>query len=243
MATSSLISIPLILSAAALQHKAWTAPNGLLTTPQRDYSAGFVEKTLFRNLTFVTLGQKAIAWLVGGAEIAGILAKSLSSWGYSPGILKYLIPSGDYSKLGDSELDPWFFVGVGLVIAGAALRLFCFRTLGRMFSFEVSIQKDHKLVTSGPYSVVRHPSYSGGLLIYVGLLIWQSGPSSMTRQSEILNYWGGKALLYVCIMWMATTVFGGVHRLDKEDELLRKEFGDQWTQWASQTKRFIPWVY
>ncbi|KAF9066343.1 hypothetical protein BDP27DRAFT_1330842 [Rhodocollybia butyracea] len=242
MATSGLISIPLIFSAVVLQHKAWTPPNGLLTTPRRDYSAGFVEKTLFRSLTFITTGQKAIGWLVGGAEIAGILAKSLSSWRYPSGILKHLVPSRDYSKLG--ELDPWFFVGVGLVIAGAALRLFCFRTLGRMFSFEVFIQKDHKLVTSGPYSVVRHPSYSGGLLIYAGFLIWQIGPSSVTRQSEILNYWGGKALLYACIMWMATTVLGGVHRMYKEDDLLRKEFGDQWTQWASHTtKLFIPWVY
>ncbi|KAF9073416.1 hypothetical protein BDP27DRAFT_1215999, partial [Rhodocollybia butyracea] len=182
-----------------------------------------------------------IAWLVGGAEIAGILARNLPSWSYSHKILSHLVPSGDYSKLG--ELDPWFSMGIGLVIAGAVLRLFSFQTLGTMFTFEVSIQKHHKLVTSGPYSVVRHPVYSGGFLMYAGLLIWQSGPSSVTRQSEIFNYWGGKALLSACIMWMATTALGVIHRMPKEDDLLQKEFGNEWAEWASHTSRLIPWVY
>ncbi|KAF9058757.1 hypothetical protein BDP27DRAFT_1342988 [Rhodocollybia butyracea] len=214
MATSGLISIPLIFSAVVLQHQAWTGPNGMLTTPRRDYTAGFVEKSFFRSLTVVIMGQKIIAWLVGGAEIAGILARNLPSWSYSHKILSHLF-----------------------------LRLFSFQTLGTMFTFEVSIQKHHKLVTSGPYSVVRHPVYSGGFLMYAGLLIWQSGPSSVTRQSEIFNYWGGKALLSACIMWMATTALGVIHRMTKEDDLLQKEFGNEWAEWASHTSRLIPWVY
>ena len=43
--------------------------------------------------------------------------------------------------------------------------------MGRMFTFEMSIRRDHKLVTSGPYGVVRHPGYTGILLVVSGMLL------------------------------------------------------------------------
>ncbi|KAF9063405.1 hypothetical protein BDP27DRAFT_1368049 [Rhodocollybia butyracea] len=240
MATSGIISIPLIFSAAALHHKAFTKPNRAPTTP-RNYEAGFVEKTLFRHITVVAIVQKAVVWIIGGAEIAIILARDMPSWKYSRRILENLIPYGDCRKVG--ELGPQFLLGTGLVIAGAVLRWFCYRTLGKMFTYEISVQKDHKLITSGPYSIVRHPSYSGILLIIGGVFIWQSGPASWTRLGEILDHWEGKALVAVFAAWLGIGGIGVVQRAYTEDMLLRNEFGGQWTEWASRTNLLIPWVY
>ncbi|KAF9063402.1 hypothetical protein BDP27DRAFT_1232170, partial [Rhodocollybia butyracea] len=140
-------------------------------------------------------------------------------------------------------LDPQFLLGTGMIIAGAVLRWVCFRTLGKLFTYEVTVQKDHKLMTSGPYSIVRHPSYSGILLVVSGIIIWQSGPTSWTRLSMILNHWAGKALAAVCATWLAAFGIGAVKRAHTEDTLMRKEFGERWTEWASRTYLLIPWVY
>ena len=64
-----------------------------------------------------------------------------------------------------------FFFGSVVLIFGAFVRISCYYYLGKHFTFELSVHDDHKLVTSGPYSVVRHPSYSGNTLIVIGLLV------------------------------------------------------------------------
>ena len=43
-----------------------------------------------------------------------------------------------------------------------------FRHLGQFFRFEASIQKDHQLIVSGLYAVVRHPGYTGMMLVFIG---------------------------------------------------------------------------
>ena len=58
-----------------------------------------------------------------------------------------------------------------MVTVGGVIRLECCRRLGRMFTFEMSIRKDCVLVTSGPYGVVRHPGYTGILLVISGMLL------------------------------------------------------------------------
>src|SRR5207244_1080010 len=59
--------------------------------------------------------------------------------------------------------------GVVLFIAGLFLRWWAIITLGRFFTVDVTIEKDHELVEHGPFRVVRHPSYTGVLLAFVGL--------------------------------------------------------------------------
>ncbi|KAF9063393.1 hypothetical protein BDP27DRAFT_1299666 [Rhodocollybia butyracea] len=241
MTTSGIISIPLIFSTIALHHKAFTNPNPNRAQTTPVLTAGFVEKSSLCHYAFTSLGHKAIVWLVGGAEIAIILARNRLFWKHSREVLQNLVPSGDYRRIG--EMNPWFLTGAGLIIAGSVLRWVCFRTLGRMFTFDVAVQKDHRLITSGPYSIMRHPSYFGLLLIVAGLFIWQGGPASFTRQSGILNKWGGKAFVTAYATWLGILGLGPIYRAHKEDALMRREFGDQWTEWASRTNLVIPWLY
>jgi len=59
--------------------------------------------------------------------------------------------------------------GVGLFVVGLALRLCSILYLDRFFTGKVAIAADHRLVDSGPYHFVRHPSYTGALMQFFGL--------------------------------------------------------------------------
>ncbi|THH21277.1 hypothetical protein EW146_g253 [Bondarzewia mesenterica] len=75
-----------------------------------------------------------------------------------------------------------FLVGSALAIAGAQLRLACYRALGSLFTFEMSIRNSHKLVTDGPYRYVRHPAYSGLIMTMLGEAVIQFGRGSWLRE-------------------------------------------------------------
>ena len=64
------------------------------------------------------------------------------------------------------------------MVLGGWIRLMTYRQLGRFFVFEASIQKDHELIVSGPYSVVRHPSYTGFFMVAGGWFLWNLSKGS-----------------------------------------------------------------
>jgi protein-S-isoprenylcysteine O-methyltransferase Ste14 len=67
-----------------------------------------------------------------------------------------------------SQLPPLLALGVVLNIIGSSLRILSHRELGSFFRWQVSVQSDHRLVTTGVYSIVRHPSYTGFGLFAIG---------------------------------------------------------------------------
>src|SRR6202043_1221299 len=62
-----------------------------------------------------------------------------------------------------------FGVGLAIIWAGVGLRWWSFRTLGRYFTIDVMTSADQPVITTGPYRIVRHPSYAGLLLIFAGI--------------------------------------------------------------------------
>src|ERR1700761_1780631 len=74
-----------------------------------------------------------------------------------------------------------FFYGLCMVILGGLFRLWAQNSLGRFFTFEVTIKPDHKLITTGPYSLVRHPSYLGFIIMKAGLSIMQFSEGSILQ--------------------------------------------------------------
>jgi protein-S-isoprenylcysteine O-methyltransferase Ste14 len=95
-------------------------------------------------------------WLVGLVILASFM---LGSWFTKVFHLPTLSPSTGW----------WPAVGIGLIAAGYALRLYAMATLKRAFSFALRVEQDQSVVTMGPYRYVRHPSYTGGLVVLVGL--------------------------------------------------------------------------
>jgi len=108
-------------------------------------------------------------------------------------------------------------------LAGLALRLVSILTLGRLFTVNVAIHSDHPVVEKGPYRFVRHPSYSGLLLAFIGL--------GVSFQS-----WLSILVLLVPI------VLAVVNRVATEERALLSFLGPPYTAYCARTKRFIPWV-
>ena len=64
----------------------------------------------------------------------------------------------DTDRAQNLGFTPLSLLGLGLVMAGTLLRWKCFQKMGSQFTAELTIHKDHKLITTGPYSFVRHPA-------------------------------------------------------------------------------------
>ena len=128
--------------------------------------------------------------------------------------------------------------------ASGALRWLCYKTLGSLFTFEVTLREDHRLVTSGPYAFVRHPSYSGVVLGVVGTLLVHFGPASWWARAGWLGTLGGQAYALAWCSMEAYVLCSILCRTPTEDALLRKHFGAEWDAWAERVPyRVIPGVF
>lgn len=134
------------------------------------------------------------------------------------------------------QIAPFSVLGILLVAYGTWLRQICYRELGKQFTFQISLRENHKLVTTGPYAVVRHPSYTGGSLVILGTLCFYAARGSWVTESGILGTLIGKILSYVVIASVIIPAAVLKKRWETEDEALKKEFGKQWVEWAERVR-------
>src|SRR2546423_3467851 len=113
---------------------------------------------------------------------------------------------------------------VAVFAAGLVLRWWAIVTLGRFFTVDVTIERDHKLVERGPFRWVRHPSYTGVLLAFVGWAL-------------TLRNWVAIAVLLVPIF----AAF--IRRMNVEEEALRGALGERYREYMKRTKRLVPGIY
>jgi protein-S-isoprenylcysteine O-methyltransferase Ste14 len=122
--------------------------------------------------------------------------------------------------------ESWWPVVAGLVLiwGGLAFRAWSIYTLGRFFKLTVVIQDDHRVIETGPYRVLRHPSYLGSIIAMTGLGLTEGD-------------W-----ISVAIMLLGTfTAF--VIRIRIEERTLLEELGEEYTAYSRRTARLIPGVY
>jgi protein-S-isoprenylcysteine O-methyltransferase Ste14 len=118
----------------------------------------------------------------------------------------------------------WAGFGFPLIIGGLIIRWIAILQLGNSFTVDVAIVKTAKLKTDGIYERVRHPSYSGILLIMVGF--------SATMNS------------FYSFMILVIPVFAAVlYRISIEEKVLVAEFGESYTEYKSGTKKLIPGIF
>jgi len=115
-------------------------------------------------------------------------------------------------------------VAVVLFAAGLILRWWSIVTLGRFFTVDVTIEKDHELVERGPFRWVRHPSYTGVLLAFLGWAL-------------TLRNWAAIAVVLVPIFVAL------VRRMNVEEEALSKALGVRYREYIRRTKRLMPGIY
>lgn len=174
---------------------------------------------------------------------AAVIAANQFPSSLSERILSLLTPHlhTSASKL---RITKVFLVGCFLTCLGGCIRVACYRTLGRFFTWELSVRDSHKLVTVGPYAIVRHPSYTGVLLIGIGNLLCNFTSGSWWTECGALNSPTGQLAALVWAGWWVITPSILVLRIPKEDGVLKKEFGDEWKAWARKTPyTLIPYVY
>ena len=130
-------------------------------------------------------------------------------------------------------------IGLAFTIIFSALRFTTFISLGRLFTYQLSILPDHKLITHGLYSCVRHPSYTAIVFIYTGAMLTITAPGSVLHDS--LGTESTRKLMVTLVLAITYGTYLFIHRAGIEDQVLRKEFGQEWDEWARVVKyRFIP---
>jgi protein-S-isoprenylcysteine O-methyltransferase Ste14 len=110
--------------------------------------------------------------------------------------------------------------GAALAWVGASFAIWAKWTLGRWFTASFGIKRDHELKTNGPYGIVRHPIYTGLLLMGIGL--------GLAYDSWLTV---GFALLFAVPLALHAAI---------EEQMLAKHFGEEWTAYAARTPRIVP---
>lgn len=143
------------------------------------------------------------------------------------------------------RLTPSYLLASLLICSAAALRVSCYRHLGRHFTFELALHPDHQLVTTGPYAYVRHPAYTGALMYVAGcMLIVLADRGSPWVQLGLWTTGVGRAVGTGIAGLAALAVGLFVKRTEVEDGVLAKQFNKEWRQWAKRTPwKLVPFVY
>ncbi len=140
--------------------------------------------------------------------------------GYGVGIP---VSFSDYGRI-----EIWFpylpITGLIIIIFGLSIRLVAKKTLDKQFTYTVKIIDDHKLIISGIYKYIRHPSYTGQLLIFLG-----SGIAF--------------ANIYSIIFLFIPNLLASFYRISVEEKVLIDHFKDQYTDYMKKTKKLIPLIY
>jgi len=190
--------------------------------------AAFFARPAFIALTFVLAALGLAAFFAGGNLSPGEREDRSNRWvipvfsvlGFALAYLPAYTDRIDFWTI-DGNAVRW--AGVALFAIGGTLRLWPVFVLGNRFSGLVAIQPGHRLVTTGIYGAIRHPSYLGLLISALGwALAFRSGVGVLI------------ALLLI------VPVIG---RMRAEERLLRTQFGGEYDAYRARTSRLLPGVY
>ncbi len=126
-----------------------------------------------------------------------------------------------YLQLWPAGLWP-FWLGVAVTIAGLLFAVWAREHLGRNWSRSVTIKQDHELITTGPYSVVRHPIYTGILAGFLGMAI------AISQVRGFIAF----ALVFLALLL----------KLRMEEQYMRSQFGETYATYARQTSALVPYL-
>jgi protein-S-isoprenylcysteine O-methyltransferase Ste14 len=114
-------------------------------------------------------------------------------------------------------------IAVVLAYASALLSLRSVQTLGKQWTYQARVLKDHDLITQGPYSIVRNPIYLGmfGMILSTGL---------------VFSHW------YLAVIAIVFFLIGNQIRIRAEEKLLRETFGTKFDDYAARVPAFFPFI-
>ena len=180
---------------------------------------GYTVMMLFRdkfNVEFLKKGKKEDP----KEKIIGVALPTLISL-----LMMFITPYSDshgFLVLGGGDVVRYF--GLLVFVTGNIFMFWGPIHLGKQYSFMVTIQEEHELITDGPFRYMRHPRYSG-------IILWVFGV----------------ALIFLSIAGLVLAVLMSalmLLRIPKEEKMLHQEFGEEWEDYCRRvTKKVIPYVY
>lgn len=117
--------------------------------------------------------------------------------------------------------DGVVWIGLALTVGGIAVALWAMATLGRHYDLTLELHGGHELVRRGPYSLVRHPIYTGlaihsiGACLVTGNLVFIAGTAAVTFPIFVI-------------------------RARAEERLLRERFGGEYERYAAEVPMLVP---
>ena len=129
-----------------------------------------------------------------------------------------------YTRFGALHRPPVQVAGLAMMAVGIAIRSIAIHQLGRFHTPNVAIRADHRLLDTGLYSLVRHPSYFGAIVAFLGFGLAL-----------------GNAISFALIAVVTPCLY--LYRIREEDAVLLAAFGEPYRDYCARTKRLIPWVY
>lgn len=116
------------------------------------------------------------------------------------------------------------YLGIFLIIVGVIIRAWAIISLWKSFTVDVAIDENQKLKTNGLYKLIRHPSYLGNLISFIGLGLSLNNILSFL----IITILVGSAFLY---------------RIKIEEKALSEKFGQEYDDYMKKSKKLIPFIY
>lgn len=115
-------------------------------------------------------------------------------------------------------------IGLVGIVAGLSLRIWAVLTLGRFFTWFITVYDDHQLIRSGPFRFIRHPAYLGALILFVSTLVF-------------LHAWIGVVLSLVF------QLLAYLRRIKYEEALMIERLGDRYRAYTREVNTMVPGIW
>src|SRR5579864_7747891 len=168
-------------------------------------------------------------WLVSWLRVNPVKARE-KSWDrlltIGVVVIAFNLLFANWMRIGPLRLrfvpeEPWIgWLGIAVTWVGVAIAVWARYCIGVYWSARVTLKEGHQLIRSGPYAFVRHPIYTGMLLGAIGATL-------------VAGEWRG--IVAVVLLLAAHS-----RKAMREEALLTKEFGDEYTSYRKHTGFMFP---
>ncbi len=166
-----------------------------------------------------SISARSIKPTAKGQDWSGRLARMPIWLGYILLIVSWAYPRG-IAAIRPTPVSGW--LAVAICALGLLVSIWSRRVLGNEWSRDVELKQGHKLVEQGPYAFVRHPIYTGHLLMGLGTAIGSGRPAAFA----------GLALFFAGF-WI---------KLTQEERLLVRRFPEEYAAYRARVRALVPYV-
>jgi len=117
-----------------------------------------------------------------------------------------------------------YYSSVVLILTGLTIRWIAIFKLRNSFTVDVTVAENQKVIHSGIYKYIRHPSYLGSLLSFAGLSI-------------IFDHWISLFIIFIPVL------FAFLYRINIEEKVMRTAFKDEYTNYIKNSWKLVPYIF